>query len=132
MARQRKPVTPPAGEGCARWPADFDPVTGCWRWQGSKHPDGYGLVAGGRPAHRAVYEEEVGPIPEGHELDHSCRRRDCVAPAHLEPVRHRDNERRKRWAWQARRQRCPAGHDLYTRGRQTPEGGKICRTCSGV
>jgi len=37
-------------------------------------------------AHRAMYEREVGPIPEGLQLDHLCRIKGCIRPDHLEPV----------------------------------------------
>lgn len=37
-------------------------------------------------AHRAMYEIDVGPIPEGLVLDHGCRVHRCCNPAHLEPV----------------------------------------------
>lgn len=42
-------------------------------------------------AHRYMYEREVGQIPEGMHLDHLCRVRACVEPAHLEPVTPREN-----------------------------------------
>jgi hypothetical protein len=42
-------------------------------------------------AHRFAYELLVGPIPEDLELDHLCRVRHCVNPAHLEPVTHLEN-----------------------------------------
>lgn len=45
-------------------------------------------------AHRAMYEQEVGPITEGLELDHLCRQTMCVNPSHLEPVTHAVNLRR--------------------------------------
>lgn len=37
-------------------------------------------------AHRFAYELFVGPIPSGYDIDHVCRNRRCVNPAHLEAV----------------------------------------------
>jgi hypothetical protein len=36
----------------------------------------------------------VGPIPPNREIDHLCRVRSCVNPAHLEVVTNRENCRR--------------------------------------
>lgn len=66
----------------------------CWLWTARMNRNGYGRAClnGKEPvAHRAVYECLVGPIPEGLILDHLCRRRNCVAPLHLEPVTHQEN-----------------------------------------
>lgn len=65
---------------------------GCWIWTGAKNSRGYGqLKIDGRSryAHRLAYEHWQGLIPEGFELDHLCRTRACVNPAHLEPVTRR-------------------------------------------
>lgn len=78
-----------------------DADAGCWVWQRSKNPDGYGRIrfqGRVRLAHRFAYETFVGPIPEGMELDHvrdrGCRFRHCVNPDHLEPVTSAENTRR--------------------------------------
>jgi len=75
-----------------------DQETGCWyfdcQWESG---NGYKKVSiAGRAwmAHRAVYEVLVGPIPEGHVLDHLCRDRGCCNPYHLEPVTQAENVRR--------------------------------------
>lgn len=61
----------------------------CWLWKGSKNEYGYGIILmpGEKPvrAHRFVYEQLVGPIPEGKILLHSCDNPPCVNPAHLTP-----------------------------------------------
>lgn len=72
--------------------------TPCWRWAGKVDPNGYAnrMALEGKEveAHRAFYEREHGQIPTGLELDHLCRVRACVNPAHLEPVTHAENMRR--------------------------------------
>jgi hypothetical protein len=45
-------------------------------------------------AHRAMYEQEIGPIPEGMTLDHLCRQPPCINPAHLEVVTFHTNRYR--------------------------------------
>lgn len=70
------------------------PETGCWDWQGYVDSNGYGrLYEPSKPvgkrtvwAHRAFYERSKGPIPERHEIDHTCQNTICVNPDHLEAV----------------------------------------------
>ena len=114
----------------ADWLVERDTIYGCRRWCGRHDADGYGRTADNQLAHVAVYVAEHGPVPPGQVLDHVCRRRDCVF--HVEPVTRRENERRKRWGYRLQRKACPKGHSLYEHGRRTPEGGIICRRCSGV
>lgn len=67
----------------------------CWIWQWSRTGP-YGQARGGL-AHRVVYTERVGPVPDGLHLDHLCRVALCVNPDHLEPVTQQENNRRQ-WA----------------------------------
>ena len=103
---------------------------GCWLWTGAVN-NGYGrLYCDGRLvyAHRAVYEEMVGPIPDGRQLDHRCRVTRCVNPAHLEPVSNRENGRRGIKG--VLTTQCPNGH-VYTdeNTMRRPNGHRRCRRC---
>lgn len=63
---------------------------GCWLWQRTLTSDGYGMMGiGGRKtrrSHAVYYEQKYGPVPEGHELHHTCGVRSCVNPDHIEPT----------------------------------------------
>lgn len=70
---------------------------GCWLWLGSVHKNGYGKFRfAGRVeyAHRVAYLSFVGEIASGLVIDHLCRKRSCVNPAHLEAVTSSENTRR--------------------------------------
>lgn len=107
-----------------------EPNSGCWIWTAALDSIGYGSTNGpsGRTckAHRLAYLTLVGPVPIGLELDHKCRTRCCVNPAHLEPVTHRENMRRSA---PARRPTCPAGHQYTGRNLILHKGRRSCRTC---
>lgn len=74
----------------------------CWLWLGTINRAGYGRAwdgaRSGRQAHRVVYEQLIGPVPDDLDLDHLCRVRLCVRPSHVEPVTHAENIRRAKEA----------------------------------
>jgi hypothetical protein len=80
-------------------------------------------------AHRFVYENTVGLIPDGLVLDHLCRNRACINPGHLEPVTIRENILRGNGLASAnhKKERCPQGHNY---SRRNPRGDRVCLTCS--
>jgi len=77
-----------------------EPMSGCWLWIGALVGKGYGVLArGGKRggylyAHRVSYEIARGAIAPGLEIDHLCRTKTCVNPAHLEAVTSAENARR--------------------------------------
>ncbi len=111
---------------------------GCWEWVGANTGTGYGQIwVDGKKvrAHRWMYEQNSGPVPECLVLDHLCRKRDCVNPDHLRIVTHRENILcgTGSSARNAAKTHCPKGHPLtsdnlvpydLTRGRRG------CMACS--
>lgn len=121
------------------------PMSGCWLWTAyvigpkkGRWNEGYGQVWNGVrvvPAHRYSFISLVGEIPDGLVLDHLCRIRCCVNPAHLEPVTRAENTRRgdlsRNGDVQRNRTHCPRGHEYNKANTYTCSRGKrMCRECS--
>lgn len=105
---------------------------GCWEWAGTKVGKGYGRFTVGSGvkmvAHRYSYERLVGPIPEGMQIDHLCRNRPCVNPAHLEAVTPEENLRRA-YAAIGPKMVCVNGHPKTDENLFISGGKRRCREC---
>lgn len=119
-----------------------EPNSGCWLWLGTTAGAGYGVFHLRRDgkrfskyAHRLSYEMNVGPIPEGLEIDHKCRVRTCLNPHHLEAVTHRENMLRGETivALCSQKTHCVHGHEFtpentaYTKSRK-----RVCIECRRI
>lgn len=122
----------------ARLSSKFTIDDDCWNWFGAMLPNGYGSIQRDRRqtgAHRAMFELLRGPIPDGMVIDHLCRNRRCVNPAHMEPVTSRVNVLRGEGhtARNAKKTHCVHGHpfdaentyEVVVRGRVWRQ----CRAC---
>lgn len=112
----------------------IEPNSGCWLWAGAISGSGYGRVKKPRSreaeqAHRAVYKILRGPIPEGLVLDHKCRTRCCVNPAHLRPLTNKENILcgTSPSARHAHKLVCDNGHSLADA--YVVNGTRKCKTC---
>ena len=139
LAREFKiPITPKV---LLRFEEKYIPVTesGCWLWINSIK-DEYGQfyinsvckVA----AHRVSYQLYKGAIPQGFVIDHLCRVKSCVNPAHLEAVTSAENTRRGMWPIRShvRKTHCKRGHEFtianlffYQDGQRKDK--RECKTC---
>ena len=130
MARRGAPVI-------ERFLERIDWSGGCWLWLGHTSGGYARLQINHKSArmHRWSYEYFVGPIPEGLDLDHECRVRHCVNPAHLRPMTRRENVMigEGACARHARQTHCKRGHLLEGSNIYEAElkrgAGRICVTC---
>lgn len=111
----------------------------CLLWTAGKTKQGYGGFHPSKGetvlAHRWAYINAGGSIEADQVLDHLCRVRTCVNPAHLEPVTNEENLRRGAGYGlrNGMRNSCINGH-LYTPENTylDPSGGVRCRDCARV
>lgn len=106
----------------------------CIEWWGSVLPSGYGVITQSRErlrAHRFIWRECFGPLPDNVILHHKCRNKLCVNPEHLEPqTRAHHNAEHGQDATH-----CPKGHaytDENTYWRVDKKRGwrtRKCRAC---
>lgn len=113
-------------------------VRGCWEWSAYRKPNGYGQTTDGirgvqQLAHRAAWALTFGPIDGNKEIDHICRNRICVNPAHLRIVPRGFNGRQGGMRAKIKRMgsaACRRGH-LWTalNTYRLSDGGRECLTC---
>lgn len=118
------------------WEKAIFAPTGCWLWTGGRSGPGYGVFwwhGKLRPAHRVAYEQLVGAIPDGLDIDHvrarGCVHRHCVNPAHLEPVTRSENNRRADMDRFSVRTHCKWGHPFDEANTYLHPRGRQCREC---
>lgn len=116
----------------------FDQVLlgdGCWEWTGYRRAGGWGVFSLSHrepvAAYRVAYEWARGSIPEGLTLDHLCRNRGCVNPAHLEPVSRGENTLRGDTITARNRAKthCLRGHLFDDENTRLDSGKRVCRAC---
>lgn len=114
-----------------RFWSKVDKTESCWLWRGGINENGYGrfwFEGGMRSAHRFSFVLDGGTIPDGLELDHLCRVRHCVNPAHLEPVTRSENNLRSPLI-RSTREQCSKGHEFTPANTYVDQGRRKCRIC---
>lgn len=111
---------------------------GCWEWTGTKTAGGYGqfTLNGVRTtAHRASYVLHVDEVPPTWHVDHLCRNRGCVNPAHLEAVTAQENGMRSGNPRLMRKfdTHCQRGHEFTDANTiRKANGTRRCRECANA
>ena len=107
----------------------------CWEWAGTKLANGYGRF---RMPDRWRYAHRVSVALDGRAqapdmvVDHTCRNRGCVNPAHLRIVDRRTNSLENSdgvAVANANKTHCPHGHEYAGDNLYMYHGNRMCRTC---
>ena len=115
-----------------------EPNSGCWLWLGAITPDGYSSIML-RPfvrGHALACFIQHGPQPEGMEVDHICKVRSCVNPAHTRYLTHFENIQAS--VGVGRKTHCKNGHPLegdnirIAKRRTTRGFSRVCITCESA
>ena len=115
----------------------FGDADDCWLWTGAKNASGYGVFRIGEKqyrAHRVAVRAAGYSVPTNGVIDHICRNRACVNPAHLRTVDRLTNVHENSEALahlNAQKTHCPKGHaysgdNLVVRA----SGRRRCRQCT--
>lgn len=118
---------------------EIDPVTGCWVWQRSFRPAGYGVTwipeqKRTIDAHRLAYMLWIGEPRTGLVLDHEvCDNKECCNPWHLVPKTNWENVRRSTsyFAERFKADSCVNGHEFTEENVyiHPQRGTRNCREC---
>lgn len=108
--------------------------TECWLWTKSLR-QGYGVYWNGKKnvaAHRFSVEISGRDIPASMVVDHTCRNRSCVNPAHLRVVTRYQNVHENSRAiahLKSLQTHCGKGHELVGSNLRNRKGKRLCREC---
>ena len=109
--------------------------SGCIIWFGALTM-GYGCVwhqKKRRKAHVVAYEIVNGPVPDGFELHHTCMNRNCINPAHLQPVTRGQHQILEPRRFVGDVTHCKQGHAFDAENtRINRNGRRSCRKCHAL
>jgi hypothetical protein len=125
-----KPIPPVSEADRERFFQSVHKTNGCWLWTG---PVAYGygsFTLAGRTfrAHRVSYILAGRDLPVGLVVDHLCREKQCVNPAHLEAVTSGENTRRGH----SYPSHCKRGHELSGENVRMVGKQRKCRLCQRI
>jgi hypothetical protein len=131
MSGMSSATASPTADEIKAFRARCEPHGDCLIWTGQKDRDGYGIVGfrrATRKAHRLALWLAGRPIPEGHVVNHTCRRRDCVNPQHLTTLTASENSKRDSTSMgyiNSQKTHCKNGHPFD----RVYGGQRYCSTC---
>ena len=111
-------------------------VGDCWPWIAGKNSHGYGtfwMDGSLHLAHRLAVVFDGRKIPDGMQVDHTCRNRLCCNPEHLRIVTPRQNSLENSEsvaATNAAKTHCVHGHAFTPENTAIWDGARRCKQCN--